>query len=162
MPQNVEPPRVESLKVGWIREILPETIMAYRKLRRTKLLQLYSMQHYAIYIKKCLPGGDYCLKSCQARKEEEKLVGMSGPLFCSLVRAILATEMNFYKMHVSEGEWRCNLCGEVIPKGHGFVLVPLFGYGPLSLCLRCIMYDEFDSKEDYLQESKWGRGTPPK
>lgn len=139
-----EPPKVEGLNVEWVKAIHPDTIVAFRKLRKTKLLQIYSMQHYAIFTGKCVPDSDYCVRLCQAKKKEEDLVGVGGPIFCSLVRALLAVEFGFYRMSVAQGGDKCDLCGEEIKRGYRYVSAPLFGYKPLSLCMKCVMYSEYE------------------
>ena len=141
-----EPPQVEKLKVEWVKAIHPDTIEAYRKLRKTRLLQLYSMQYYAIFTKKCVPDSDYCVNLCQARKKEEDLVGVGGPIICSLIRALLAIDFGFYRMSIAEKQSKCDLCDCVIDVGYRYVLVPLFGYEPLSMCMKCIMYSEYEEE----------------
>lgn len=51
-----EKPKVEGLKVEWIRTIEPEAFYACRRLRRSGLLELYSMQVYEINLSRCDPG----------------------------------------------------------------------------------------------------------
>ena len=142
----IEPPTVERLNVEWVKAIHPDTIVAFRKLRKTKLLQIYSMQYYAIYIRKCVPDSDYCMNLCQAKKKEEELVGVGGPIICSLIRALLAVEFGFYRMFVAEKNIKCDLCGNVINQGSRYISVPLFGYAPLSLCVECILYSEYEEE----------------
>ena len=133
-------PTVEGLNVAWVKELTPEHITAYRKLRRSGLLQLYSMQVYEVNLGRCVPGSEYCSR-CLVRKEEEKM-GWGGPIACSLVRALLAVEFGFYKMSIADSEDQCSLCGGTIKKGHWYSSVLQFGYEPLKLCLRCLMPDE--------------------
>ncbi len=50
-----ESPKVEGLKVKWIETIDSEAFYDCRKLRRSGLLNLYSMQVYEINLKRCNP-----------------------------------------------------------------------------------------------------------
>jgi hypothetical protein len=137
-----EKPKVENLNVEWVKTVHPDTIAAYRKLRKSSLLQLYSMQVYEINRNKCVPDSDYCMK-CLVRKKEDEMVGWGGPVGCSLVRALLAVEFGFYKMSMAQEDMICSLCGGEIKKGQWHSSVIQFGYDPLKLCLRCLMPDEY-------------------
>ncbi len=50
-----ESPKVEGLKVEWVKVLPFDGIRAYRKLRRSGLLELYSMQVYEINLERCDP-----------------------------------------------------------------------------------------------------------
>ena len=133
---------VESLTVSWVKELTPEHIAAYRRLRRSGLLQLFSMQIYEINMGRCAPGSEYCSKCLVGKKGVEK-TGWGGPVACSLVRALLAVECGFYNMSQADSVLQCSLCGDMISRGHWHSSVLQFGTGPLRLCLRCLMPDEF-------------------
>jgi len=135
-------PKVENLNVAWVKELTPEHIAAYRRLRRTGLLELYSMQIYEVNTGRCAPGSEHCSK-CLVRKKEVEKTGWGGPVACNLVRALLAIENGFYKMSLADSwELKCSLCGDMINGGHWHSSVLQFGSDPLKLCLRCLMPDE--------------------
>lgn len=134
---------VNSLNVGWVKELTAEHTATYRKLRKSGLLQLYSMQIYEVNLGRCVPGSEHCSK-CLVRKEGVKKTGWGGPRFCSLTRALLAVEYGFYKMSHADSELQCSLCGGTIKEGDWHSSVLQFGYEPLKLCLRCLMPDEFE------------------
>jgi len=139
--EDVERPKVEDLNVQWVKEITPEEIAAYRRRRKSGLLQLYSMQVYEVNLGRCVPGSEHCSR-CLVRRTEEKQTGWGGPVACSLVRALLAVEYGFYKMSIADSELQCSLCGSTIRRGQWHSSVLQFGYAPLKLCLRCLMPDE--------------------
>jgi hypothetical protein len=138
----MESPKVENLDVAWIRELTPGQIAEYRRLRRSGLLQLYSMQVYEVNIGRCVPGSEGCSR-CLVRKKGVEKTGWGGPHACSLTRALLAVEYGFYKMSLADSGLQCSLCGDTIRRGHWHSSVLQFGYDPLKLCLRCLMPDEF-------------------
>ena len=135
-------PRIEDLNVEWVKELAPEHIPDYRRLRRSGLLQLYSMQVYEVNVGRCAPGSEHCSK-CLVRKKGVEKTGWGGPVACSLVRALLAIENGFYKMSHADSVLQCSLCGDMISGGHWHSSVLQFGYDPLRRCLRCLMPDEF-------------------
>lgn len=136
-----ERPKVEGLKVEWIKTVEPEAVFACRRLRRNGLLHLYSMQVYEINLKRCDPGSEHC-KRCLVRKKSVEKVGWGGPDVCSLVMALLVLECGFYKMSVAEVDHSCSFCEEKIIRGHWHSNIVQFGYEPLRLCLRCLLPDE--------------------
>lgn len=138
----MDKPKVENLNVAWVKELTPEQITDYRKLRKSGLLQLYSMQIYEVNLGRCIPGSEYCSR-CLVRQKEVEKTGWGGPRACSLVRALLAVEYGFYKMSMADSGLQCSLCGDTIKRGHWHSSVLQFGYDPLKLCLRCLMPDEF-------------------
>jgi len=139
--EAIERSKVEKLNVPWVKELTPEEVAAYRRRRRSGLLELYSMQVYEVNLGRCVPGSECCSR-CLVGKTGEKQTGWSGPVACSLVRALLAVEYGFYKMSVADSELQCSLCEGMIRKGGWYSSVLQFGYEPLKLCLRCLMPDE--------------------
>lgn len=136
-------PAVEHLSVDWIKMIPPEMIVAYRKLRKTNLLWIYSAQVDVLNKGLCEPGV-FCVNEsgqprCQVMQLEDRFTGYGGPLACSLVRAILAVELGFYKRRVAEEDYDCALCGEKIVKGQKYIHVELFGLEPLRICSDCLV-----------------------
>lgn len=139
----IDRPKVEKLNVAWVKELTPDQIADYRRLRRSGLLHLYSMQVYEVNTGRCVPGSEYCSK-CLVRKKGVKKTGWGGPHACNLTRALLAVENGFYKMSHAESSLTCSLCGAPIRRGHWHSSVLQFGYEPLKLCLRCLMPDEYE------------------
>ena len=138
----LDKPKVEGLNVAWVKELTPENIADYRRLRRSGLLQLYSMQVYEVNVGRCVPGSENCSK-CLVRKKGVEKTGWGGPVACNLVRALLAVENGFYKMSLADSELQCSLCGDRINRGHWHSSVLQFGSDSLKLCLKCLAPDEF-------------------
>ena len=139
--EEFEAPAVEDLQVvEWMGQLPPDAVSAYRKLSRDKLLWVRSMQMNVVNMEQCVPGV-FC-KQCPVANLEEKLVGFSGPVACSLVAAMLAVERNFFSVTVAQDDYTCNLCGQPIPKGGRCVSVMQFGYNLLRLHPRDLTGEE--------------------
>lgn len=135
-----EEPTIENLNVEWLEATTPEMIKAFRRLRRDDLLWIYSAQVQMINNGKCVPNV-FC-EQCPVMKLEDQLAGWGGSLICSLVRAILAVEKNFYRISIAQEAYYCALCGSVIPVGEYHIPVLQFGYETLRICPRCLREEE--------------------
>ena len=134
---NFESPTFEDLQVvEWMGQLPPDAVKTYRRLGRTKLLWIRSMQMDIVNTERCIPGV-FCEK-CPVAKLENRLTGFSGPVACSLVTAVLAVEMNFYSVTVAQDDYTCNLCGSPIGKGSHCASVIQFGFNPLRLHPKCL------------------------
>jgi len=135
--EEFEAPTVENLQVvEWMGQLPPDAVKTYRRLGRTKLLWIRSMQMTIVNTERCIPGV-FC-KQCPVAKLEERLTGFSGPVACSLVAAMLAVEMNFFSVTVAQDDYTCNLCGSPIVKGSHCASVIQFGFNLLRLHPKCL------------------------
>ena len=135
--EDFESPTVEDLQVvEWMGQLPLDAVKTYRRLGRTKLLWMRSMQMTIVNTERCVPGV-YCGK-CPVANLEERLTGFSGPVACSLVTALLAVEMNFFSVTFAQDDYTCNLCGLPIVKGSHCASVIQFGFNPLRLHPKCL------------------------
>lgn len=130
-------PRVEHLRVPLLQNVSPEMINAYRRLSRDKLLGIYSQQTHIINIGQCVPG--VSCEACPAYRKEEALTGYAGASACSLVRAMLALESNFFRTTIAQEEYICALCGGDIARGRQHVSILQFGLEPIRVCARHLL-----------------------